>query len=285
MLVRVLHVTLFLFREKYSSKFIWILKRLWNKERILYFQKFVLSICLSTIDIYYKRSKMGRMTAKKNLLKVIFIFIGLFGSMVLKAQDPPYWSNIQAFKKQDSIAPPPQHAIVFVGSSSFTKWQDVQTYFPNHPIINRGFGGSTLKDVIRYADDIIMPYHPKQVVIYCGDNDLAQSDTVTAVMVFDRFKQLHGQIRTGLGRDVDIVYVSIKPSASRQHLMPKMLETNRLIKKFLRKDRNAGFVDVYHPMLDAQGNPKADIFLKDSLHMNEKGYDIWQKEIKPFLID
>jgi len=221
----------------------------------------------------------------KNLLSVLLIFVGIGWSTVLKAQTPRYWSTIQAFKKQDSIAPPPQQAILFIGSSSFTKWKDVQEYFPEHPIINRGFGGSTLKDLIRYADDVIIPYHPKQVVIYCGDNDLAQSDTVTAKMVLNRFKHLYQQIRTGLGKDVSIVFVSIKPSASRQHLMPKMVKTNTMIKKFLRKDKHGDFVDVYHKMLDDDGNPIASIFLKDKLHMNEQGYKIWQKEIEPYLRD
>ena len=85
-----------------------------------------------------------------------------------------------------------------MGSSSFTKWTDVQDYFPGYTIINRGFGGSTLPDVIRYAGQVIYPYQPKEIVIYCGENDVASSDTVTAQIVFERFKQLFGMIRTNL---------------------------------------------------------------------------------------
>src|SRR6476619_4605039 len=92
----------------------------------------------------------------------------------LKAQEtPPFYSDIQLFKKQDSLHFPPGNAILFVGSSSFTKWVDVQDYFRGYTIINRGFGGSSLEDVIRYADVIIFPYNPRQIVIYCGENDLA----------------------------------------------------------------------------------------------------------------
>ena len=70
-----------------------------------------------------------------------------FAANVLYAQqDLPFWDDIQAFKHQDSIQMPPQHAILFVGSSSFTKWTDVQNYFPGYTIINRGFGGSSLPD-------------------------------------------------------------------------------------------------------------------------------------------
>ncbi|HEV8273318.1 MAG TPA: G-D-S-L family lipolytic protein, partial [Chitinophagaceae bacterium] len=84
--------------------------------------------------------------------------------------DQPFWNDIQNFKKQDSVSFPPKNAILLIGSSSFTKWTDVQDYFPGYTIINRGFGGSTLLDQIRYVNDIVFPYDPKQIVIYCGEN-------------------------------------------------------------------------------------------------------------------
>ena len=143
-----------------------------------------------------------------------------------------YATDIAAFKKADSKINFIEHPIVFAGSSSFTKWTDVQEYFPNYPIINRGFGGSTLLDVIYYANDVILKYKPKQVVIYCGENDLASSDSATAEVVLERFKKLFKLIRKKVPY-AWITYISIKPSISRQMLMPKMEATNELIKKFL----------------------------------------------------
>ncbi len=201
---------------------------------------------------------------------------------------PPFWNDIQKFKKQDSISPPPKHAILFIGSSSFTKWTDVQNYFPEYTIINRGFGGSTLLDQIRYADDIIFPYEPKQIVIYCGANDLASSDTVTAAMVFDRFKQLFQMIREKTR--APIAYVSMKPSPSRRHLFEKMREANRSIASLLgESDVRSGlsknvYIDIHSKMLNEPGQPMPELFLQDSLHMNAKGYAIWQKEIQPYLL-
>ncbi|MBL7727787.1 MAG: hypothetical protein JNM68_08880, partial [Dinghuibacter sp.] len=98
------------------------------------------------------------------------LFLLLWGANTL-AQ--PYIADIRAFKKQDSLTPPPANAILFVGSSSFTNWTNVHEYFPGKTIINRGFGGSSLTDLIRYAGDVIVPYNPKQIVIYCGENDFA----------------------------------------------------------------------------------------------------------------
>src|SRR4051812_11502670 len=175
------------------------------------------------------------------------------------SQEPPFWNDVQAFKKQDSVHIPPPYEILFVGSSSFTKWTDLQNYFPNYPIINRGFGGSTLLDVIMYADNVILPYQPKQVVIYCGENDLAYSDTVSAQTVANRFSTLFDIIRHTWEK-VPIDFVSIKPSPSRARLMPKMVEANNIIQSFLKARSNTAFIDVYHKMLDANGKPIGEIF-------------------------
>lgn len=220
------------------------------------------------------------------LIMRLFLLLLIIGSISqAKAQQEPYpfWNDIQAFKKKDSAAFPPPNEILFVGSSSFTKWTDVQDYFPSYPIINRGFGGSSLTDVIRYAEDIIYPYQPKQIVIYCGENDLASSDSVTAQTVFERFKILFSMIRNKF-KNVPLIYISMKPSPSRQKLLPKMIAANEAIQSFLKKKKNAVFIDVYHKMLGADGKPMDDIFLDDKLHMNSKGYAIWQKEIAPYLL-
>jgi lysophospholipase L1-like esterase len=207
----------------------------------------------------------------------------LFASCRIIANSQPFAGEIREFKKQDSLSFPSAGSILFVGSSSFNFWKDVNNYFPGYKIINRGFGGSSLPDLIRYADDIIFPYKPAQIVIYCGENDLAASDTVTAQMVFNRFKELFELIRASMGA-VPIVFVSIKPSPSRQRLMPAMTETNKMIRKFLKKKKNTAFADVYPKMLNKDGTPVKEIFKEDQLHMNAKGYSIWQKVLQPYLL-
>ncbi|MGN6194775.1 MAG: GDSL-type esterase/lipase family protein [Ginsengibacter sp.] len=221
---------------------------------------------------------------KRNFFKLLpftLVFLFCFGSV--NAQNHPFYSEIQQFKKQDSIHFPPKHAILFLGSSSFRKWEDVQKYFPGYTIINRGFGGSTIPDAIYYADEIVFPYKPTQVVIYEGDNDLASSDKITADSVLNRFKRLFSLIRKKLP-NTNIAFVSIKPSLSREKLMPEMEKANSLIKNFLKNKKNAAFIDVFHAMLNEDGTPKKDIFIEDGLHMNAKGYHIWQKIIQPYLL-
>ncbi|HNA00757.1 MAG TPA: GDSL-type esterase/lipase family protein [Ferruginibacter sp.] len=217
-------------------------------------------------------------------MKRILFFLALVILVIPASLAQPYAKEIADFKKQDSLSFPESGQILFVGSSSFTLWKDVQQYFPQHSIINRGFGGSTLLDVTRYEADIIFPYKPKQIVIYCGENDIANDSTVTGAVVFERFKKLYDDIRLNLGK-VPIVYVSMKPSPSRWHLREKQSDGNERIRKFLRKKkRHAVFVDVWPGMLGADGKPREELYIADKLHMNAQGYIIWQKLLEPLLL-
>jgi len=216
-------------------------------------------------------------------IKFLGIFCLLLCVTLTFAQDPPYWNEIQSFKHSDSISTPPKKAILFVGSSSFRIWKDVQKDFPNHVIINRGFGGSSLPDVIRYADDIIFPYRAKQIVIYCGENDLASSDSITAQIVFNRFETLFAIIRKHSKR-VNIVFVSIKPSPSREKNLPKVIEANKMIEAYLKTRKRTAYVNVFDVMIDSQGKIRNELFQEDMLHMKPNGYALWKKAIEPYLI-
>lgn len=214
----------------------------------------------------------------KRNLAIVFVFV----SLVVSAQERRFAKEIDAFKDADRIQSPAKNAIVFVGSSSFRMWKDLQQDFPGHVVINRGFGGSSLPHLIDYADEIVIPYEPKQVVIYCGENDFT-SDTVTSEIVVDRFKTLFSLLRKELPR-AKITFVSMKPSPSRQRFMPEMAAANASIRDFLKKQRRASYVNIWDPMLGEKGAPRPELFLKDMLHMNERGYAIWQEALEPHLL-
>lgn len=222
------------------------------------------------------------MINKYVLPKLIFALLPAL-LFLLPAKAQPFLEEIVAFRKLDSITKPPRDPILFVGSSSFRMWTNMQQDFRMYPVLNRGFGGSSLTDVIRYADRLIVPYKPSQVIIYAGDNDLASSDTVTAQIVSDRFQQLFNIIRKQMP-DVSIAFVSIKPSPSREHLLQKVIHANELIKIFLKSQPKTAYIDVFSAMIDQQGNPKPELFIDDRLHMNQKGYAIWVQIIEPYLI-
>ena len=218
--------------------------------------------------------------------KYFLLLTGIFllGNAIAQTGQPPFRKEIDAFKSKDSLQMPAKNSILLIGSSSFAKWTDVQEYFPGYPILNRGFGGSSLPDVIRYLDEIVFPYNPKQVIVYCGENDIAASDTINAQRVMERVQQLFFLIRNKLPK-VSFVFISIKPSPSRLKFQPVVKEANSLIRQFLSKQPKTAFVNVYNAMLNTDGSIKEELFISDRLHMNAGGYAIWQKIIKPILLN
>lgn len=242
--------------------------------------------------VFLKNIKPSKFINKANMIRkqsiirglIVMALIWLINISLSAQQTPAFWKEIQSFRKADSAAMPAKGQILFVGSSSFTMWKDVQQNFPEHAILNRGFGGSSLPDLIRYAEDVILKYDPKQIVIYCGENDLAASDTVNASIVLQRFQTLFTIIRQK-HPEVPIAFISIKPSPSRAHLMPEMVKANEAIRQFLKNEKKTSFIDVYHDMLNAQGAPRAELFISDNLHMNKRGYAIWKLKIQPHLLE
>jgi lysophospholipase L1-like esterase len=214
---------------------------------------------------------------------ILFLLLASI-NMALQAQTAPrFYAAIKEFNRADSVSPISPNCILFTGSSSFTKWKDLNVAFPGYPVANRAFGGSTLLDLIRYSYEVILPYKPKQVVIYCGENDLAQADSISAAELLLRVKTLFSIIRINLPNTV-IDYVSIKPSPVRMSIQHKVKDANRLIKSFIAHQKNAHFIDLYDAMLDKEGHMREELYVSDRLHMKPEGYAIWQKKIAPFLL-
>jgi lysophospholipase L1-like esterase len=209
---------------------------------------------------------------------VIFIF------SVTLARAQSFLDEVNAFSKQDSLDAPSKNAILLIGSSSFTYWKDVATYFPGRVFINRAFGGSSLTHQIEYIEKVVYPYQPKQILIYCGENDIAASQMVTADSVFNRFVRLHQLIRKKYPA-VRISFVSIKPSPVRAEFLSTVIISNKLIADFCRKNKKTDFIDVFSSMLNTEGKPMEELFIADRLHMNAKGYAIWSKIIAPYLVN
>ena len=219
-------------------------------------------------------------------MKLLFRYLVFVTLVALNGSvfSQPFINEIKAFRRADSITAPAKDAILLIGSSSFTNWKNVATYFPNHTIINRGFGGSSLPHMTLYAEDIIFKYNPKQIIIYCGENDLTGGPSITADTVFERVKKLHQLIRSRY-KKVTISYISMKPSPSREKYLETMQKSNRLIKTFMEQQKKSNYIDVYNSMLDVNGNILTHIFLSDKLHMNAEGYKIWQGIIAPYLVN
>lgn len=154
----------------------------------------------------------------------------------------------------------------------------MQADFPDEPVIDRGFGGSEIHDSTAFAVRIIFPYRPRVIVLYAGDNDLAAGMTPDEVV-----KEYQEFIRTVRERlpETRIAFVSIKPSPSRWYLKNNIIAVNRRIAGL--KGRNLVFIDIFSPMLGSDGNPRTELFKRDRLHLNAKGYRLWASVIRPYL--
>lgn len=190
-------------------------------------------------------------------------------------------SEIRAFEQQDRQSPPAAGGIVFTGSSSIRLWQGLQQAFSGKPVIPRGFGGSELTDVLHFADRIITPYRPRQVILYCGGNDIANGGQ-SAQQTYERFVRLFRHVRTKLPA-AQFTYISIAPNPARRKFQPVVDETNRRIRRFLAHRRNTQYVDVGPAMLGTNGQPRGALFTADSLHMNAEGYRVWTAVLRPYL--
>lgn len=184
---------------------------------------------------------------------------------------------LAAFERQDRQTPPVPGGIVFLGSSSIRRW-DLERSFPDLPVVNRGFGGSEIPDCTRVVDRIVVPHAPGVVVVYAGDNDIAQGRPAAAVA--DDFRGLVAALRDGCP-DATIVFLAIKPSPARLRFAETQREANRLIRDACAGLRDVVFIDVVAPMLGADGAPRAELFDDDDLHLAATGYALWTELLMP----
>jgi lysophospholipase L1-like esterase len=202
----------------------------------------------------------------------------LLGACARAAPSPnTFEPEIRAFEAADRTKPPAPGAVVFVGSSSIKNWSNVAADFPGVPVLNRGFGGSTLADVVHYEDRIVLRYRPHLVVLYAGDNDLAQGRTPGQVV--GDYRVFVARLRSALPA-ARLAYISIKPSPSRRQFMSLAREANTRIQAEITRDSLATYVDTFTPMLNSAGQPRPELFIADSLHMSRAGYLLWRSLLR-----
>jgi lysophospholipase L1-like esterase len=218
--------------------------------------------------------------------RVVFISLLLATALVdVKAQysRASLWtSDLVRFAREDSIQGCKTNCVLFVGSSTFTRWTTVVADFPESNILNRAFGGSTLTDLIYYFDQIIAPHNPSQVVIYEGDNDLADSaksvgEFINDVIAITRLVNIHFP-------KAKILLVSIKLSPSRSEFFYKYQKANELMRQIADSSEYIDFVDTCTPMLNPDGSSNREFFSNDMLHLNGKGYSLWKSLLYPWLL-
>ncbi len=194
---------------------------------------------------------------------------------------PDKWAkDIDQFAAADAVHRPPAGVVVFVGSSSIRMWASLAQDFPDIATVNRGFGGSELADSVFYADRIVIPYEPRIVVVYAGENDLTAGKTPETVLA--DFRAFRAKVHAPLPK-TRVLFLAIKESPSRARVRAQVQAANRLIAADCAADPRCTFVDVATPLLDAAGNYRPELFRDDQLHLKPAGYAIWTKVLAPYL--
>jgi lysophospholipase L1-like esterase len=199
----------------------------------------------------------------------------------LSAQSPAErWVKALAeFDAADRATPPPQGEVLFLGSSTIVNW-DTARAFPGVKTINRGVWSSSLADAVQRIDRLVLPYAPRLIVLYAGDNDINGGATSEQVAVeFERFV-LTVQARLPQTR---IVFIGLKPSIQRWTQIHRMRLANTLIREFCERDDRVAFLDVDGVMLGWDEKPRKDLFVDDGLHLSAQGYQLWNTLLRPFL--
>jgi lysophospholipase L1-like esterase len=221
------------------------------------------------------------MNTKRTCLAMIFCAVALTASgRALQSPENKWEPEIKKFEQTDRQNPPPKNAILFIGSSSIQKWKNLADDLPGIKVINRGFGGSEIADSTFFVDRIVVPYRPRIVVLYAGDNDLANGRTPQ--QVFEDYKLFVERVHRKLP-NTRIAFISIKPSPSRASLLQNMKDANGLIKAYATHARRLIYIDVFTPMLGKDGSPRPELFGPDKLHMNTEGYRLWKLVIAPII--
>jgi len=211
------------------------------------------------------------------LISALLILLLSF-SCFLHAQDPiRFQKEIDTIDLKNKNKINSKELIVFTGSSSIRRWKDIQEYFPGKNIINTGFGGSQISELLYYSDSVIIKYKPVQVFFYEGDNDIAAGKKTEDVI--REAEILCKKILIKIP-NTQIVIISVKPSVLRWKLKDEYIKLNEAYKRLSNDNKNIRFIDVWTPLLNNDGLPKKEIFISDSLHINKLGYDIWAREIR-----
>ena len=218
---------------------------------------------------------------KKSRCLLVLLFVSALTPV--SADDGAFakWEkDIAAIEAKIKSGESPQGSILFVGSSSIRQWK-LKESFPGLVTSNHGFGGSQMADSVHFFERIVTPVKPAVIVVYAGDNDIAQMKSPQVVA--EDFAQFAAKVKEQLPDCRKVIYVSIKPSVKRWAMADTIKATNELIRASCEKDERLHFLDVWTPMLDANGQPRPELLVKDGLHMNADGYQIWNNALEPLL--
>lgn len=198
-------------------------------------------------------------------------------------EPPDVWeSEIAIYERRDKRRPPVLGATVFVGSSTIRMWKTLSRDMAPLAVLNRGFGGAQMDAVLHYAPRIVLPYEPRAVVLYAGENDLESIRGKTPERVMEDVQDFSGLL-TDTFPTIRLYVLSQKPSPARVDVWKNVRRYNELLEDLCGQESSREFVDVTTVMWDLQGRTRMDLFLEDGIHLSDRGYEVWTEIVAPIL--
>ncbi len=198
-----------------------------------------------------------------------------------KAHDFGKWEKeIAAYEQMDSTNPAPKAGVVFIGSSTVRLWKTLAQDFPEHKVINRGFGGSEITDATHFAERVVFPYAPRKIFLRAGGNDLWAGKSPE--QVFADFREFVTKIQAKLPA-AEITFISLSPSIARWKQAEAERAVNTMVEQYVRGKPRLEYIDTYGMVLGTDGQPRPELFVADKLHFNAEGYKLLAERTRPYL--
>jgi lysophospholipase L1-like esterase len=188
-------------------------------------------------------------------------------------------NNVEAYEAADHTNPPPQNAILLLGDSQFFRWKTLAEDLPDFTIVNRGIDSLQTSDLVYFADRLVLPYHPRMIVLHTGGNDVREKNPE---QVLTDFKTFVAKVRAHFP-SIPIAFSSLTPGPGKRQEWPRRKETNELIKKYVATQPNLLFINLWDAMLTADGKPRPELWVADGVHPNHAGYLLRVKIMRPML--
>lgn len=227
---------------------------------------------------------MNSRTPRTTLHSLLFVSIWMAFASAHAAENRSLQERFEKkmgeYEAADKAIPPPKHAVLLIGDSQFYRWKTLNEDLPQYTFINRGIDSFQISDLIHYSKRLVAPYDPRIILMHVGGNDVHNGKSTEQIL--KDFETLVSQLHV-MYPTVPIVFSSITPGPGRWDEAQRRIDVNRAIEAFIGQQPDLKFIDLWHPMLDARGKPREDLWVEDRVHPNHAGYRLRAELTKPYL--
>ena len=204
---------------------------------------------------------------------------------------PTVWNGLArawagAHQRWQATASNDVGSVVFLGDSITEGWHSLAADFPKLKVANRGIGGDITSGVLYRLKADVLSLNPVAIVLLIGTNDAgdgANGEDIAANI------QLILLAIKNTNPNIKVIVCKVMPRSERngQVFVPRFAEklqkANSLIEQFVKGQPNFAICDTWGIYADDKGNPAAEDFNPDHLHLNAAGYAVWKKALDPVL--